>query len=97
MLAPDSASPSLFCSQCQLESEEASKQSTECNVHLRALHQVLNDELDRITKNFSVDVKLTLVVRMPNTPDGGLLLTDDSVDEAIATIQRLRHTCKHGG
>jgi hypothetical protein len=59
---------------------------------LQRLHQDISYHLEQIAKLFKRDegVKLTIVVRMPKREDGGVLLSDDDFDLAIAEIQRLR-------
>ena len=58
---------------------------------LQILHQDISRHLERIAKLFKREqgVKITLVVRMPKVDDGGVLLTDDDLDLAIAEVKRL--------
>lgn len=59
---------------------------------LQSLHADISERLEQIAKLFKRDegVKITIVIRMPNRKDGGVLLSDDDFDLAIAEIQRLR-------
>lgn len=61
------------------------------NERLQVLHQDISYHLERIGKLFKREqgVKITLVVRMPKLDDGGVLLTDDDLELAIAEMKRL--------
>ena len=58
---------------------------------LQVLHQNISCHLENIAKLFKCEqgVKITLVVRMPKVDDGGVLLTDDDLELAIAEMKRL--------
>jgi hypothetical protein len=59
---------------------------------LQNLHSQISEHLEQIAGLFKRDegVKITIVIRMPKREDGGVLLSDDDFDLAIAEIQRLR-------
>jgi hypothetical protein len=59
---------------------------------LQNLHADISDYLEQISKLFKrgEGVKITIVIRMPKRENGGVLLSDDDFDLAIAEIQRLR-------
>jgi len=57
---------------------------------LQLLHADISDHLEAISKLFTQRPKITIVIRTPWLEDGGVLLSDDNFDEAIAEIQRLR-------
>ena len=59
---------------------------------LRGLHFALSEHLNEIAGLFKndIDVKLTLVIRTPELGDGGVLISNDEYDAAIAEINRLR-------
>ena len=58
---------------------------------LRELHWRICAKLDDIRAMFNRpdDARLTLVVRMPWLDDGGVLVGDDTAEEAIVEIRRL--------
>lgn len=60
-------------------------------MNLRDAHVKLCSLLEEASKCFNGEPKLTLVVRHPSCPDGGIVLTDDTLDDAIAQIERLRN------
>ncbi len=57
---------------------------------LRELHIDLNDDLRRISSRFKTPPKITLVIRHPERPNGGCVLTDDDLELAIGEIRRLQ-------
>jgi len=57
---------------------------------LERLHFDINGHLVDIEKLFNRPVKITLVVRMPDMADGGVLLSNDDIQSAIAEIVRLK-------
>jgi hypothetical protein len=59
---------------------------------LQNLHADISEHLEQIARLFKHDqeVKITIVIRTPKLEDGGVLLSDDDFDLAIAEIQRLR-------
>lgn len=52
------------------------------------LHKDLSNDLDRIADRFTGDVKLSLIVRTSDTPDGSLYLTNDETEKVIAAIHQ---------
>lgn len=55
-----------------------------CNEHLVPIE-------DRIREFWpGQDVKVTLLIRMPWLKDGGILITNDSIEDALAEVNRLR-------
>jgi hypothetical protein len=62
--------------------------------NLVALQSRIADHLEDICKMFTHRPKITIVIRMPwleaEGKDGGVVLTDDDFDLAIAEINRLR-------
>lgn len=57
---------------------------------LERLHFDIGGYLVDIEKLFNCPVKITLVVRMPDMADGGVLLSNDDIQSAIAEIVRLK-------
>jgi hypothetical protein len=57
---------------------------------LQLLHNDISTHLSEIAALFTQPPKITIVIRTPWLPDGGVLLTDDDLDEAIAEILRLK-------
>lgn len=53
------------------------------------LHRILSHELAEMAVYFK-NPKMTLVVRAPQLADGDLILTDDSLADALIAIERLR-------
>ena len=53
------------------------------------------DHLEAICRLFTQRPKITIVIRTPwldaAGKDGGILLTDDDLDAAVAEINKLRH------
>jgi hypothetical protein len=60
------------------------------NDKLLQVHGEISKHLEKISKLFTQRPKITIVIRTPWLKDGGILLTDDEFDDAIAEIQRLR-------
>lgn len=58
------------------------------NERLRQLHIDLNESMHDISTLFKPGVKLTLVARTPDLPDADVVVSDDSLDAAIAAIRR---------
>lgn len=54
------------------------------------LHYRISEILEEISGMFSTETKITLIVRTPKLQDGGVLISDDDYDAAIAEINRLR-------
>jgi len=59
---------------------------------LQRLHAEISGYLNDIAALFKSDedVKITLIVRTPKLDDGGVLMSNDDFDAAIAEINRLR-------
>ena len=57
---------------------------------LERLHANISDKLNEIGGLFTEPPKITIVIRTPWLDDGGVVLTNDDFDAAIAEIQRLR-------
>jgi hypothetical protein len=59
---------------------------------LQQLHADISFRLNQIGELFKEDeeVKITLIVRTPKLEDGGVLMSNDDFDAAIAEINRLR-------
>ena len=57
---------------------------------LQRLHNDISTHLSEISALFTEQPKITIVIRTPWLPDGGVLLSDDDLDEAIAEIRRLQ-------
>ena len=61
---------------------------------LRRLHADISAALDAIVELFDKihrdEVKITVVVRTPWLDDGGVLMGNDSYEEVVAEINRLR-------
>ena len=62
--------------------------------NLKWLQYEVSAHLEKIAKMFTQHPKITIVIRTPwmeaAGKDGGILLTDDDLDLAIAEIARLR-------
>jgi len=56
---------------------------------LKRLHADISRKLHEIDALFTRSPKITIVFRMPWTDDGGVLLTNDELELAIAEIRRL--------
>ena len=58
---------------------------------LENLHQTVATHLSEIAALFQKpdEVKMTLIIRTPWLPDGGVVLSDDDYDLAIAELRRL--------
>jgi hypothetical protein len=56
------------------------------------LHAEISGKLNEISDLFDLKdtPKITLVIRMPELKDGGVLMGNDDFDAAITEIQRLR-------
>jgi len=69
----------------------AAMSDTKVNV-LEKLRFRIADKLVEVSDMFEFPNKtrITIVIRTPWLPDGGVLISDDDFDEAIAEIQRLR-------
>jgi hypothetical protein len=65
------------------------------NYALLNLQDRIADHLDQISRMFTQSPKITIVIRTPwleaEGKDGGVLLSDDDLDMAIAEINRLRN------
>lgn len=61
------------------------------NDKLRNLHYDLASRLEAISKLFTTPTRITLVVRTPDLPDGGVFISDDTPDAVISEITRLRN------
>jgi hypothetical protein len=61
------------------------------NARIERMRQEASYHLEQIAKLFNPGMKLTLVVRNPEHPDGtqDTLLTDDTVPEVIAALKLL--------
>jgi hypothetical protein len=61
------------------------------NARVERMRQEAAYHLDQIAKLFVPAMKITLVVRNPERPDGSqdVLLTDDTVPEVIAALKLL--------
>jgi hypothetical protein len=57
---------------------------------LTILHGDIAEHLESIAAMFTQRPKITIVIRTPWLPDGGVLLSDDDFDQAIAEVNRLR-------
>lgn len=59
---------------------------------LAVLHEVLASHLAEISKLFVSGMKLTILVRNPERPDGSqdVMLTDDKLPEAIRALEIFR-------
>lgn len=57
---------------------------------LQRVHADVANHLADIADLFTHRPKITIVIRTPWLDDGGILIGDDDLDEAIAEIQRLR-------
>jgi hypothetical protein len=59
---------------------------------LHQLHYDISHKLNEIASLFKdgVALKITLLLRTPELPDGGVLMTSDDLDAAISEINRLR-------
>jgi hypothetical protein len=58
-------------------------------LNLQELHTLLNGHLEDIATMFR-SPKITLIVRAPDLSDGDVVVTDDDLDAAIASLQRLK-------
>lgn len=54
------------------------------------LHGQLSDLLAQVERLFLGPTKVTLIVRTPRLKDGGVVMGNDDLDQAISEIQRLR-------
>ena len=57
---------------------------------LQQVHVEVANRLGEIADLFTQQPKITIVIRTPWLEDGGILISDDDFDAAIAEIQRLR-------
>jgi hypothetical protein len=59
---------------------------------LQQLHLDISEHLNQIAALFKEDakLKLTLIIRTPELEDGGVLISNDDFDAAIAEINRLK-------
>ena len=59
---------------------------------LEKLRQRIANKLVEVSDMFErpKETRITIVIRTPWLPDGGVLISDDDFDSAIAEIQRLR-------
>jgi hypothetical protein len=57
---------------------------------LQRVHDEVSQHLEEISRLFTQRPKITIVIRTPWLEGGGVLLSDDDFDQAIAEIQRLR-------
>jgi hypothetical protein len=53
------------------------------------LHADISAHLEAISELFTQRPKITIIIRTPWLKDGGVLLSDDNMDDAIAEIRRL--------
>jgi hypothetical protein len=58
--------------------------------NLKLLQRQVAEHLEDIASLFTQRPKITIVIRTPWIADGGVILTDDDFDAAIAEINRLR-------
>jgi hypothetical protein len=56
---------------------------------LQKLHADISILLEEIDAMFTQSPKITIVIRTPWLENGGVLLSNDDYDQAIAEIQRL--------
>ena len=56
----------------------------------------LSRDLHRVKKRFKPGVKVTLVIRRPDNVEADVVIGDDDMNEAIATIQRRIAQDPHG-
>lgn len=56
---------------------------------LQRLHQDISEKLREIDAMFKQSPKITIVIRTPWLEDGGVLLSNDELEQAIAEIRRL--------
>jgi len=57
---------------------------------LQELQHDISEKLLEIEDMFKRPVKITIVIRTPWLADGGVLISNDDFDTALAEIQRLR-------
>ena len=57
---------------------------------LQNLRLEIADRLEEICKLFTQRPTITIIIRTPWLKDGGVVLTDDDFDAAIAELNRLR-------
>ncbi len=55
----------------------------------KAAYQNISQHLNAIAEYFK-EPKLTLIVRAPNLADGDLVLTNDSLDDVLASITKMK-------
>lgn len=57
---------------------------------LHDVHRALSNLLSKVQDCWATRMLVTLVVRDPNNTENELVIGDDSMDEAIAAIERAR-------
>jgi hypothetical protein len=63
---------------------------------LRVLQEDISTHLEAISRLFKANPKITLVVRNPEMPgDADLVLSDDDLEQAIASIRNLQVHAAH--
>lgn len=57
---------------------------------VQAAGEYVGELADEIKKQFKPPMRITILVRMPDHPDGSrdFILTDDTLDEVVAAIAR---------
>lgn len=56
---------------------------------LPRVHREIAAALERIARMFVPSARLTLIVRIPEMPDGTVIVGNDSTDDVIAAIRRV--------
>ena len=59
---------------------------------IRAFYEIAEDALERVRAVFAVPVKITLLVRVVDDPEGDIIVSDDKLDELIKMIERRKKT-----
>jgi len=59
------------------------------DANLAAFQAVVAESLELIRDLLIEETKITLVIRMPGLPDGGILVSDDDPESVIGEIRRL--------
>lgn len=64
------------------------------SVLLERIRYELACDLEEIAARFK-NPRMTLIVRSPDLEDGDIVISDDDLDTAIASIQKLRAAGRH--
>lgn len=62
---------------------------------LAEVQSFVADRMDEITAQFKPAVKITVAVRIPGNDDADFLMTNDTIDDVVALLQR-RKAARNG-